>query len=62
LPLIGTPLLIVLVAALFFLFSPTSMRWFAAAYEIDTPREDVDDSEPEAKKVPAKKKRRGLAG
>ncbi|WP_207840132.1 hypothetical protein [Williamsia soli] len=58
LPLIGTPLLVVLVAALVCLFSPSAMKWFAAAYEIDPPAEDVDDPAPQLKKSPAKKKKR----
>lgn len=57
LPLIGTPLLVVLVAALFFLFSTSSMKWFAAAYEIDPPDEDEDDEAPRLTKAQEKKRR-----
>ncbi|PYE14301.1 hypothetical protein DFR67_11395 [Williamsia limnetica] len=57
LPLIGTPLLVILVAALVCLFSPSAMKWFAAAYEIDPPADDVDTAPP-SRKSPVKKKKR----
>ena len=63
LPVLGTPILIALVAALVFLFSPSSMTWFAAAYAIDGPGEDSKEAVAEENRSPKraqtrKKKRR----
>jgi hypothetical protein len=63
LPILGTPILIALLAALVFLFSPSSMNWFAAAYEIDVPDDDVKEPAAEGKPVqqksnPQRKKKR----
>jgi hypothetical protein len=64
LPILGTPILIALVAALVFLFSPSSMTWFAAAYAIDGPDEDANETvaegmtSPKRASQPKKKRRR----
>jgi peptidoglycan/LPS O-acetylase OafA/YrhL len=63
LPILGTPILIALVAALVFLFSPSSMNWFAEAYVIDGPDDDAKEPAAEAapvqpKRHPPRKKRR----
>lgn len=59
LPVIGTPVLVILVIALYFLFSPRSMKWFAQAYEINPGEEVEADVEPKpAKAFERRKKRR----
>ena len=61
LPVLGTPILIALVAALVFLFSPSSMTWFAAAYAIDGPDDAEDavaDKESAPKRAQSRKKKR----
>jgi MFS family permease len=60
LPIIGTPVLVVLAFALYFLFSPTSMKWFAAAYEIKPGEEDEADARPKpvAKTFERRRKKR----
>jgi len=60
LPIIGTPVLVILVIALYFLFSPSSMKWFAKAYEINPGEEDEADVEPKpvAKTFERRKKKR----
>ncbi|PXW30987.1 UNVERIFIED_CONTAM: hypothetical protein DES50_106119 [Williamsia faeni] len=60
LPLIGTPVLVVLAIALYFLFSPSSMKWFALAYAIKPGEDDEVAVEPKpvAKTFERRKKKR----